>query len=342
MTTILILGGFGFYGTRVAQALRERGHEVTRASRRPRPGAVVLDLTDPTTFAALADFELVVNCSDSVGAPPDAAIAHVLAHGGTWMEMGADLVGTERLLAMPVPQDSKGEVFVGVGVFPGLSTALARAVAESGEHGCQRLELGIRLSPLSGAGRANCALMAESLFVPALRYEHGKRTTSRSAMGPAATLTFDGQPAPANNFALPDTTLIERCTGVPTVTTYFALVPAWLRFDFGALAWMAWLLRFARRPLVWLLTWQMILLRAWLLRRVETRVQLVAVADRGTPHERSQGLSFDDGQQSTALGVVAAVRAWERLPPHERRPGLFGLAERFTLEELRAGLEPQG
>ncbi|MCA9687376.1 MAG: hypothetical protein KC457_34765, partial [Myxococcales bacterium] len=303
-------------------------------SRRPRPDATVFDLASPDSYAAIGEVDLVVNCSDSVNAPPDAAIAHVLAYGGTWMEMGADTPSAERLLSLEVPADCKGEVLLGVGVFPGLSTALARAVAEdvTDGQGCARIELGIRLSPLSGAGRGNCALMAESLFVPALRWEGGRRVESRTALGPSLTLPFDGRPAPANNFALPDTVLIRRCTGAADVCSYFALVPAWLRFNFGALAWMAWLLRFARGPLVWLLTWQMIVLRAWLLRSVETRVQLVAVADRGTPRERSRSLDFADGQQSTAAGVVAAVEAWTRAG--RRQPGLRGVAERFDLEAL--------
>jgi hypothetical protein len=258
----------------------------------------------------------------------------VLASGGAWMEMGAHLESTERLLALAVGDACVGTAVIGVGVFPGLSTALARAVALQGGGGCESIELGVRLSPLSGAGRANCALMAESLFVPATRYEDGTLMHARTALGQRASLTYAGQVATSVNVALPDTLLIQRSTGAAKVVSYFALVPAWLRFNFSALAWMCRLLRVLARPLAWLVTWQMIVLRAWLLRNVETRVQLLAVADRGTPRERSRELSFADGQQATAAGTIAAVEAWLARGPERRPVGVFGLAELFDLDEL--------
>jgi hypothetical protein len=94
------------------------------------------------------------------------------------------------------------------------------------------------------------------------------------------------------------------------------------------------ILRFAKRPLAWLVTWQMIVLRAWLLRNVESSLQLVAVADRGTPRERSRELGFADGQQATAAGTVAAVEAWLARPSDRRPAGVYGVAEIFELDEL--------
>ncbi|MCA9698379.1 MAG: NAD-dependent epimerase/dehydratase family protein, partial [Myxococcales bacterium] len=72
MSKILVIGGFGFYGSKVAEALQARGHEVLRASRRPRPDATVFDLASPDSYVAIGEVDLVVNCSDSVNAPPDA------------------------------------------------------------------------------------------------------------------------------------------------------------------------------------------------------------------------------------------------------------------------------
>jgi hypothetical protein len=336
MSRVLVIGGFGFYGSKVVASLRARGHEVVIGARRPqgRADAVPVDLSAPETFPAFEQFDAIVNCSDSVNAPPDAAVQRVLASGGAWMEMGAHLESTERLLALAVGDACVGTAVIGVGVFPGLSTALARAVALQGGGGCESIELGVRLSPLSGAGRANCALLAERLFVPATRYEVGTLMHARTALGQRASLTYAGQVATSVNVALPDTLLIQRSTGAAKVVSYFALVPAWLRFNFSALAWMCRLLRVLARPLAWLVTWQMIVLRAWLLRNVETRVQLLAVADRGTPRERSRELSFADGQQATAAGTIAAVEAWLARGPERRPVGVFGLAELFDLDEL--------
>ena len=100
MSRVLVIGGYGFYGSKVAATLRARGHEVSIGARRPqgRADAVRVDLAAPETFAALAGFDAIVNCSDSVNAPPDAAVSHVLQNGGAWMEMGAHARGSERLL----------------------------------------------------------------------------------------------------------------------------------------------------------------------------------------------------------------------------------------------------
>jgi len=176
MPGVLIVGGYGFYGSKVAEALTARGYTIGRGTRsaRGREDAVQVDLTDPATYPAMDPFEIVVNCSDSVGAAPDQAVQHILATGGVWLEMGADGPSMERLLALEPGADATGTAVLGVGVFPGMSTVLARTVAEDGPS-CNTLELGIRVSPLSGAGRGTCALMAESLFVPATRYEGGAR-----------------------------------------------------------------------------------------------------------------------------------------------------------------------
>ena len=55
-------------------------------------------------------------------------------------------------------------------------------------------ELGVSISPFSGAGRGNCALMAESLFIRASRYREGKLRRSLAAVGGRARLPFaDGE-----------------------------------------------------------------------------------------------------------------------------------------------------
>jgi hypothetical protein len=216
-----------------------------------------------------------------------------------------------------------------------LATAVAALAPE-----CRSVELGIRISPLSGAGRANCALMVESLFTPAFRWEQGQRPQSKTALGPRVTVPYDGVAARSTNFALPDTALIQRATSAPIVTAYFALVPSWLRFNFGALAWIVWLLRFMKRPLAWMLEVQLMLVRAWLLRGVESRVQLVEIADRNTSTARSCSISFADGQRATAQGVAAAVHAWVDEPEH--RVGVFGIGNYFTLAQIITGLERCG
>ena len=68
MKRVLVVGGFGFYGTKVAAALRENGFEVALGTRNPggREDAVKVDLGQPETFAVFNQFDAVVNCSDSI------------------------------------------------------------------------------------------------------------------------------------------------------------------------------------------------------------------------------------------------------------------------------------
>lgn len=336
MSYWLVVGGGGYYGAKVVEALERRGVKVVVGSRHPagRPGAIRVDLADRSTYPALRDCRGVVNCADSVGAPPDDAIDFVLRGGGVWLEMGADAPTLERLAARTA-QDAKGTVVLGVGIFPGLSTALARHVAEAGAS-CTRLELGIRLSALSGAGPANCALMAESLFVPAYWIRDGRREQARSALGGAAPLPFDDGVHTAVRFALPDTALMARAIRAGDLSASMALIPGWMRFNFALLAALAAFVRHRipslRGALTTMLAWQLRLVRATLLRRRHSPVQLVALADRGLPTERSASLRFADGQRATAEGVAAAVMAWEARTTHPA--GLFGAAELFELPSL--------
>ena len=84
MARVLVIGGAGFYGSKVADCLATGSRGDGRLASRDRPNHVVLDLNRPETFASLREFELIVNCSDSVKAAPDAAILATLTHGGTW------------------------------------------------------------------------------------------------------------------------------------------------------------------------------------------------------------------------------------------------------------------
>ena len=68
MTTgrVLVIGGTGYYGQKVMEALRRAGFAVSSGARR---GADVrVDLRDVSTFRALRDYAAIVNASDSVRA----------------------------------------------------------------------------------------------------------------------------------------------------------------------------------------------------------------------------------------------------------------------------------
>ncbi len=296
---LLVIGGGGYYGGFVVEALRRlAGVEVAIGG---RSGPVVVDLADPGTHAALDPYAVVIDAADTVTHAPDRAARRAVERGGIWLELSADRGVTERLLALD--PDGPGALVVGVGIFPGMSTALAAVAAE----GMQRahIESGVRLSPLSGAGRGNCALMRRMLETPGARVLDGRQVETAAVFG-AAPLPFPSGERAAAGVGLPDVALIHRATDAETVTTRMALAPGILRLGFtiGAA-----LMRWAgplRRPLGWLSEWSLIALRAGLLRRVSSRVELVAIAEDGA-QRRVERLDVADGQRGTADGVAAAV-----------------------------------
>lgn len=322
MMRALVIGGRGYYGARVVEALRAiEGLEVTVASRSAGPEARV-DLGDSGTFEAMLAYDLIINSSDSVGAPPEAAARFCLERGRIWLDMGADAGAVDALLALDGVADGQGAIIVGVGIFPGLSTALAREVV--GE-GASSVTLGVRLSPLSGAGRANCALMTRMLDTPAVWFE-GCQRREGAAVGPAVSLPYlRAGDRPSARVGLPDAALIARATGVPNVSTHMALSPGLLRYNFMIIVALLGLLGPLKPLALWLTEQSLVLMRALLLRGVTTRVELVAVADADTPTARVAQLTFDDGQIGTALGVAATVRALLATPTPPR--GVLTAAE---------------
>ncbi|MBK7156945.1 MAG: hypothetical protein IPL19_07740 [Sandaracinaceae bacterium] len=302
---VLVVGGTGYYGQKVMDALGRAGFDVTSAA---RSGADVrVDLRDASTFAAFRDYAAIVNASDSVRARPDDALRFALAEGLLWVEMGADPALTERALSLSVAP-ARGTVVLGAGIFPGLSTALAVGLAGAD---AESVELGIRLSPLSGAGRGNCALMTHTLALPSVRYDAGERVTGRT-VGPRAVMPFYGdEPQTAAEMALPDADLIARATKAPTVRARFALQPGFLLHNFRALAWLADRLGTLRGGLLavsYVMLWA---LRSVLLRRVSSPVDLSVVV-QSPSGTRRRLVRVPDGTAGTALALAAFVR--ELLP----------------------------
>ncbi len=167
---VLVIGASGYYGTQVVRSLQQvDGIDVLRGRRKGGDGWIQIDLADISTYSAFEQADLILNCADTVGAPSDQAVLFCLKHGHTFFEMGADTPTLQRLLRLPIPADSTGRAVIGVGIFPGLSTVLAHHASQQVED-CQRLDFAVRISPFSGAGKANCALMAKMLAEPAIRY----------------------------------------------------------------------------------------------------------------------------------------------------------------------------
>ncbi len=155
--------------------------------------------------------------------------------------------------------------------------------------------LGVRLSPLSGAGGGTIRLMTAMLADP---------------IGPPVLVPFgrEGNDAMAVEVPLPDRALIARATNA-SVTTRMAFTPS----IFGTL------FRFSSRvvralgPLGRLLVapmgWTLAFLRGVVLRDRPSAVELTAIAG-----DVRKNQTFEDGQAAVGLGVVTTVMSLDSRP----------------------------
>lgn len=305
---VVVIGGTGFYGSRAVGALRDAGYRVVSAGRPPadakRPVAV--DLTDPTTFDVLKPYDVIVNLADGVEAPADALVTWVIRNGGRYVECSAFAPFYRRTLARDLGEaDDRATIVLGAGAFPGRSTGLALECADAVGGTPDVVEVNIRMSPLSGAGWANCLLMARMLALPSFRWEGGARVEGPT-VGERIEVDFPDGRGKAAAVDLPDVELLREATGAATVRARIGLKPAFFLTFFRLAATMVrWSGPF-RRPLLALMQWQLAFVRGLLVRDWTTRVEIVACARRGENEER-RSVTLEDGRDATAASVVQSV-----------------------------------
>jgi hypothetical protein len=313
---IVVIGGRGFLGSRAVSALRAQpGVEVIVAGRTASgAGSAVVDLARPETFAAVDGADVVVDVSNSHTTRPDALAAHVLAKGGVFLSCTSDTEIVDRLLAAHRGAPERGALVIGAGIFTGVSNALARAAFEA-QPGCDEIVIGVRTSPLSGAGGGTVDLMIDALVRPAVRFEADARVVE-SGIGRGPVIPFVEGDYATLHVPFPEPVMVHASTKVPNVAMYMAPAPGLLRLSF--LAMPAALLRV--RPFLALLRVYFTVLRRALLRWLGTRVGLVARARRRSDGaEKTLALSVDDGMAlgGAAIAATALVLA-------EKRAGLAG------------------
>ncbi len=323
--TVLVLGGRGYLGKRVRAALADsRGLVVASGSRR---GPVVVDVNDDTTFAAMDGFDIVVNCSDSVAAPPVRAAEYCLTRGITFVESAAHAGAINALLSLRDSYaNAPGSVVAGVGLFPGLSNLLAHRVV--GDD-CEQVELGIAVRTLCGAGKGIANLMVDGFSADAWTY-HDRKLRRSPALSPGPTLDFGSRPRPTLSYDFPEAALLHASTAVPAIASYYAPLPRWLRPLVRAGA----RLRPARpgrlqRAFDWLTFAGLRVMRGLVFRWRASRVEIVAIANRGREVSRRATLITNDAIGATAVAVAAATVI---LCARTRRPrGVHTVGEVFQL-----------
>lgn len=316
---ILVLGGTGFLGSRAVTALKTiPGAEVHVASRH---GPVVVDFAKPSTFGAMAGFEVVIDLADTTTFSPDAVVEWCLSQGLTFIECSSDSRVVERLYAVG-KRAGKGQLILGGGIFTGISNLLGRDVADAVAP-AQSVTLGISTSPYSGGGKSVAALMASALATPQLTYVNGVRTEVPIQKGPAFELA-PGVTRATLKAPFPEAFMLHASTKAPNVEVLFAPRPSLLVLAFAAVpaflakaAWFIFLMRIYFQ-----------VLRGMFLRSVPSRVELAAVATSPAGSAR-RWVSADDGMMAGAWALAGAVTELRSFAT-----GTFFLDERVRLEAV--------
>ncbi len=315
MRRVVLLGATGHWGERARRALvRIPGVEVVRAARRPPPGGLRVDLTDPNTLGPLLDADLVVDCSS---ADADLAGLACLDRGGRLLVTSAERLGVGRVLARR-GTEAAGEVVVGGGIFPGLTNLLAHAAwTEAG--GAERLRVGIAMTPLSGAGSGLVDLMTRLLTTPTRRYEAG-RPLDGPPISAGPQLPFE-RPRASLHVPFCEPEMLHLSLGAPDVAAYLS-PPTLLRWAFLSTP----AILFELRPVRWCVRTYLAFLRRVLFRWRVSPVELVATAGSVTRRLRT-----DDGLRAGGVAIAAVVEA---LLDQPAQPGVHLVDERVGLDDV--------
>jgi hypothetical protein len=311
----LVIGGGGFLGHATARALESTSiWEVWRGSRSRRSEEhwFKIDISDREAFGSLRQFDLIVNCSDSIGVQPDELVAFCLLNKLHLIEMSADVQTLRRLLSRwrssgIKEQRPSGSVVLGMGLFPGLSNVLAGSLVRR-VSGCTSLRVTVGLSPFSGAGRGMIRLMVRLLATPPSDYINGKKTTPpRIVAGP--TVLLSGTRRSTLRVALPEALMLHWSTGVPSIEVLLAPRPRWLS---PLLLFTAAVL--TRQPaltsaLSSTLESVMFLTRGVILRRTPAEIEIHAVARAELPSPHASSLTASVGNGIEAAAELARAGA---------------------------------
>ena len=222
MTTVLVLGGAGYFGKQVVMALKAHNNlQVLTGSRQSKDRQI--DLANPTTFSALQDCDIIINCTDTVKVQPDGAIAHVLAQGGTFIETTDDAKTLHRLINTWRGQNTTataGRLIIGMGIMPGLSNIVAAALVRKSAN-VDTLEVAIRFNPLSGAGAGMNRLTAQVIANVGKRFVDGKLVNS-PPMWFAPLIPFRDGYGTAVRTGLPEALMLGYSTSAKTTAAYLS------------------------------------------------------------------------------------------------------------------------
>jgi short subunit dehydrogenase-like uncharacterized protein len=328
---IVVVGGHGYLGSMAVAALR-RDPSVTAlaAGRSARgDGSVRVDLTDPTTFAAVDVADVVVDVADATTTAPDALAAYCQRRGITFLEATSDRDVVTRLMAR-TERAGDGAVVLGAGIFTGLSNLLARAAAAK-VTGARSVTWAVRSTPFSGAGTGTVKLMAALLAMPTVRYEGGRRVEGPPVRtGPR--MPFPSGEAPSIEVPFAEAEMIHRSLGVD-VTVAMSPYPNVLQAVF---LWTpAWMLRSGWYR--WFMAAYFTVLRRVFLAKRASPVEMVARAEGEAGATATMTLHADNGMRAGAVAIAAIARVLGARRPAQK--GAVMVDEVMGIAEVLAAMD---
>lgn len=336
---ILIIGARGFFGGHVKRAVELLPRcEVVAGGRRADSDARI-DLSDASTFDVMRQFDVTINCTDSVETPPLSAIRYCLENGCTFIDSIADPATLEHVLYAvrgapgSVAAPAEGRVILGMGFMPGISNLLAKRLLDDGKKP-ERLEIAVRSSSFAGGGRGMAVLMARCIIQNTIRYENGHRVEDRPVSRGIVAPFVDGDLRTAR-VGLPEAVMLPWSTGARSTSTYVAPKPEFMRHVLHALAAAVPDNDRARRRFFDAMMKGFTYQRSDVYRDKPTAVEVSAIRDRigsGRVIGKTGILRVDKGIECGAVAIAATV---ERLHDKASVPTGMHLAEElFSLDDI--------
>ncbi|WP_316013827.1 DUF4166 domain-containing protein [Roseobacter sp. HKCCA0434] len=228
MSRVLILGGYGVFGGRLARLLLADGHDVTVAGRSidkarrfcRRWGGRPLALDRFGPLDAFEGVEVVVDASgpfQATGDDPYRAARAALSAGAHYLDLSDDAGFTTGIAALDEEAKAVGRVALsGVSSVPALSAAAVHALAE----GLDRIDL-IESAILPGnrapRGRAVMGSILAQAGEPMVLYRDGRTETATGWSDPAPFTLAPGLTRRARLIGAPDLSLFPRAFDARTV-----------------------------------------------------------------------------------------------------------------------------
>ena len=268
---VLIVGGYGDVGRRIAAALASdvqlhlivagRDHRKARSLASQlgkRARALQLDVHDrEAVVSAVADSDLIVCCVDQ---REPHLVSSAIEQGAAYLDVTAGWEFISRCLAMHEQAEAAGvHIWVGSGLSPGLVNVMARAATDQLRE-VDTVHSYLFLGMGDEAGPAALDFMLKAASEPFSVVEHG-RSRIAWAFREARHIDVPSEEGRlcAYRFPMPDQFFFPQTLGVPTAASWLAFEPAWVN-----LAWIVlsrsraiWLLRSKkmRRAIVRMLAW---------------------------------------------------------------------------------------